>query len=78
MEKVIFKLIDNSVIALFPDLVWDSKGSIASYMHIGQHGGANPQLIKDYPDASIEQFQDLKNELINIGYELDIKYPLPF
>lgn len=46
MTKVIFrKFRDGSVIALFPNIPWDNNGNIASYMHVGQHGGASLLLL---------------------------------
>ena len=71
--RVIFrKFADNGeVIALFPDLPFDNSGNITSYMHVGQHGAASPRLKGTHP-ASEAEYADLKAELEQIGYELDI------
>jgi hypothetical protein len=71
--RVIFRKFadDGEVIALFPDLPFDNSGNITSYMHVGQHGAASPRLKGTHP-ASEAEYADLKAELEQIGYELDI------
>ena len=72
-DQVTFrKFEDNEVIALFPNIEWDTQGNIASYMHIGQHGGASPELFTDLDKASEEESQALKTELESIGYKLEV------
>ena len=65
------KFEDGSIIALFRDLP-DSKFFITSYMHIGQHSGARPELIDELQEASPKEYGDLKEELESIGYNLEI------
>ena len=68
--KVIFKVFkDGEVIALFPDDKWNAS-NITSYMRIGQHGGASPDLLTELKDATPQQYKELKQELIGIGYDI--------
>ena len=73
--KVIFKIIDDEVIAIFPDNIYNKelygKTIVDSYMHIGQHSACSVELIDELEDASEKQYKDLKNELENIGYNLE-------
>ena len=64
---------DGQIIALFLDEVNYPGGMIESYMHIGQHSSATPELIQILEDASPEEYEDLKNELESIGYNLKVK-----
>jgi len=59
---VTFRLLDDDVIALFPEEVW-SDGYIASYMHIGQHSGASKDLLTELPRANKQQYTALLAEL---------------
>ena len=73
--KVVFKIIDDEVIAIFPNNIYNEqlygKTMVDSYMHIGQHSACSIELIDELEDASEEQYKDLKNELENIGYNLE-------
>ena len=75
--KVIFKIIDDEVIAIFPDNIYNKelygKTIVDSYMHIGQHSACSIELIDELEDASEEQYKDLKIELEGIGYNLDVE-----
>jgi len=69
--KVAFrKFEDNNVIALFPDMI--NGKFIGSYMHIGQHSDASPELLQDLEPCKPEEYQDLLKELIRIGYDPEI------
>ena len=71
--KVHFRKFQNGeIIALFPDSTADLDGNIISYLHIGQHGAADPDLIKTLPKATPEEYQDLEKELKRMGYKLNI------
>ena len=72
ITKVVFrKYKDNDIIAIFPEEPGNmDKHTCMSYMHIGQHGACNPSIISDTTLASKEEFQELKNELESIGYNL--------
>lgn len=75
--KVMFKIIDDEVIAIFPDNIYNKKlygkKMVDSYMHIGQHSGCSVELIDELQDASFDQYKNLKNELETIGYKLNLK-----
>ena len=66
--KVAFReFSDGDVIALFPDEQWNDT-TITSYMHIGQHGGASPELLEELNPAKKADIAELKAELETIGY----------
>jgi hypothetical protein len=67
---VVFRILNNEVIALFPTI--GNNKYIQSYMHVGQHSDACPELINELKPATKKQYSDLLNELISIGYT-DIK-----
>jgi hypothetical protein len=73
--KVVFKMLQDEVIAIFPDNLYNEplygKTMVDSYMHIGQHSACSVELLNELQDASEEQYKDLKNELQTIGYKLN-------
>lgn len=73
---VLFKKFkEGDIIALFPYEKWNlqTNGSgIISYMHIGQHGAASSSLTTELPNASKEEYKTLLDELITIGYDIEI------
>ena len=73
-EKVIFRVFrDGDVIALFPEIATDNLGyHCQSYMHVGQHGGADPFLVKTTRLAKPDEYKDLYDELTSIGYSLKV------
>jgi len=70
--KVIFrKFPDGQIIALFPLEPATSDGWLCeSYMHVGQHGAADPGIVAETKRASVFEYDDLLWELIDRGYEL--------
>ncbi|MFA5366031.1 MAG: hypothetical protein WC325_12685 [Candidatus Bathyarchaeia archaeon] len=76
-----FKDANKDVVALFPDEVYDGVGSnlvstklCTSYMRLGQHGGADYQyVISDSFPAKLSEYLELKKELEELGYDLNIK-----
>lgn len=69
--RVVFrKFRDNgSIIALFPQIPWDVWGNqCASYMHVGQHSGADPHLSGATVPAKPAEYAPLLRELKKIGY----------
>jgi len=77
MEKsvVIFRKFksDGSIIALFPYEIDNRIGHCNSYMHIGQHSGADYDgLIECTVLATPEEYSDLSRELSVIGYSFEI------
>lgn len=72
--EVIFRVYsDGSVIALFPYESGFRYGQCSSYMHVGQHSDASiTGVYSDTKLATPEQYQDLHNELTNLGYTLKV------
>lgn len=70
-EVVFRKFKDGQIIALFPHEVCDYKGSVTSYMHVGQHSGANYNgMIAITKLATPTEALPLYIELESIGYNL--------
>jgi len=77
VTKVIFRKWkgENSgdIIALFPE-VDEGSGFCGSYMHVGQHSGANyAGCIAATVPTKKEEYEDLEKELTSIGYNLKIR-----
>ena len=70
MTKVIFrKFKDGEVIALFPQEPATSDGwECMSYMHIGQHATATPDLMYNTKPAMPWEYSELYKELKSVGY----------
>jgi len=64
------------IIAIFPEVGTSNEhpGESESYEHIGQHGGADIQhVIRNTALAKPREYADLKKELQERGYRLDVK-----
>lgn len=74
MTKVIFRKFKNGeVIALFPQEPATRNGlECVSYMHVGQHGSADPMIVHETKAAKWHEFVELLEELQSIGYN-DLK-----
>lgn len=76
MEKthVLFRIEkDNSILAVFPYMIADCKMNAGCYAHIGQHSACDYNyVISSTKPATESQYNDLKMELENIGYDLII------
>lgn len=72
--KVVFrKWKDGTIDAYFPELK-EVDGLIVCYSHMGQHSAANyHSCIQRTKPAKPEEYADLKNELEQIGYNLDVR-----
>lgn len=70
MDKVIFRIWpDGDVIALFPQIAATIDGYMCdSYMHVGQHGAASPEIIRNTRPAKKKEYKELLKELEQIGY----------
>ena len=76
-EPVIFRQwkIGCEIIALFPEIAVDTIGyNCQSYMRVGQHGAASPDIIGDTKPANLDDgaVKTLKEELEGLGYNLEI------
>jgi hypothetical protein len=66
----------GDVIALFPGIQSEPMHAYncQSYMHVGQHGGANYHgVIGNTKPAKPSEYADLEKELKRIGYNLEIR-----
>lgn len=68
------KYLSGEIIALFPHEVCDFHGNVGSYMHIGQHSGADYSgVLMCTKPATKKEYADLKKELEkSCGYNLNI------
>ena len=73
-DVVVFRRWKDSgdIIALFPEIPADIFGRYCqSYMHIGQHGGADFHgVIQATMPVELHEAEDLTEELEQIGYNL--------
>jgi hypothetical protein len=72
ITEVIFRKFKNGeIIALFPHEVWVTNGNVTSYMHVGQHGGADyTHVLSKTKLATPTEALPLYTELESIGYNL--------
>lgn len=64
-----YKVGQRETIALFPEIPYDVRGNhCQSYLHIGQHGAACPNLSGITRPATAEEIAPLAAELRRVGY----------
>jgi len=74
----VFTTKPRDLIALMPELDGDGRGTILSYMHIGQHSGAHYDRVIDMSrPAKPDEYADLLAELQRIGYDPIIRQRHP-
>jgi len=69
--QIIFKKFKGETIALFYGTGNETSNPdkyIMSYMHMGQHGEAH-KTLKHCRNASRQEYQELRKELLSIGYD---------
>jgi len=74
-DRVVFRrFTEGDLVALFPDQ-GEGPGLCNSYQHVGQHGAASLELMADLAevDMGAPDVLALWNELVAIGYKLEIK-----
>jgi hypothetical protein len=72
-RTVCFRKFDNGdVIALFPDQ-WESASACMSYMLVGQHGGADRQLLLTLDRAMPDEYEPVLREITDI-YEDEVEW----
>jgi hypothetical protein len=70
--EVIFRK-EKTIYALFPYVIDTLKGSIMCYETVGQHSGADyDYCIQKSNPAKANEYQDLKEELESLGYNLKV------
>ena len=63
----------GDVIAIFPELRGARVDYCMSYQHIGQHGDCQPDYIINVSQlASKKEYKPLYDELLSIGYNLQV------
>lgn len=69
LTPVIFRILEKEVIALFPYEPFGRNGwDCTSYMHVGQHGAADPRLVQRTRPATPAEYAALKSELESEPY----------
>lgn len=66
-----FRKLKGEVIAVFPYEI-QSRTNVLSYAHNGQHSEASFDINSFTRPASPSEYNDLKTELENIGYNLEV------
>ena len=78
---VVFRIFEGQAIAIFPGIASSCEPKYClSYQIIGQHGDCLPGYIMNNSDAvtteTYDEYMDLREELEDIGYELNRVYML--
>jgi len=73
IDVIFRKYLSGEIIALFLHEVCDYHGNVVSYMHVGQHDGADyGGVIMCTKLATEKEYAALKKELESIGYNLNV------
>jgi len=65
----------DEIFAFFPDEPEDKEYTpdlYTSYAHIGQHSACHIDYANESREATLKEYLTLKEELISLGYKLDI------
>jgi len=73
---VLFRIHQGELCAFFPSLVWDQRGNITCYAHVGQHGAASPLCLSEGRRATPDEYADLLAELRGIYSEDEPRHEL--
>jgi len=71
ITEVQFRIFKGEVLAVFPYTI-ESSLNVMSYAHIGQHSSCVWFINENSHTATPEQYEDLKTELENLGYNLKV------
>ena len=63
----------NEVIAFMPYEICNWQGYFTCYAHVGQHSTTCDQYFRQCRTATKEEYEPLLNELISIGYNVEVK-----
>ena len=71
---VIFREFKGEILALFPYMIYNYKGDVTCYAHIGQHGSADYNYVISNSKCINEPYNlPLYSELENhVGYKLNV------
>ena len=64
---------NNEVIAFMPYDICNWQGYFTCYAHIGQHCSSCDEYFRQCRTATQEEYEPLLNELISIGYNVEVK-----
>ena len=64
---------NNEVIAFMPYDICDWQGNFTCYAHIGQHSITCDGYFKQCKTAAQDEYKSLLDELIRIGYDVEVK-----
>lgn len=70
--QFLFNVRMNELFAYFPEEDYNNEGLKMCYVHVGQHCGCHPDYAKESREATKNEYKDLKIELENLGYILEI------
>ncbi len=63
----------GTIFALFPHDVFDHRGNVTTYQHVGQHSGGDYKACIGFSKlATAEESADLKRELEGYGYNINV------
>lgn len=62
----------GEVFAYFPNTKFNDNDLRDCYSHIGQHSSCSIDYAENCKEAKYEDYSDLKSELENIGYKLEV------
>ena len=67
---------NHELIAYFPNEKYSREGDgdnrKTCYAHIGRHSACSPGYARECREATETEYQDLKNELQSLGYNLEV------
>lgn len=63
----------GSIVAVLPYEIADLSGNMTSYAHIGQHSAMSPDYLRDTTPAREDEYRELLDELVSIGYDPKIR-----
>ena len=76
LVKFLYNEKNKDLFAFFPQLNYNKElyglGMKTCYAHVGQHSSCSIEYAKASIKATPEQYRDLLNELVSIGYDLKV------
>lgn len=76
VTPIVFRVLEGEVIALFPfepASMIDDGWTCTSYMHVGQHGAADPRLVQRTRLATAREYASLLAELTSEPYNYRVQ-----
>jgi len=64
---------DKTIVAIFPYSIYNQKGLVDCYAHLGQHSGCDyNHMVNTTKLATPVEYADLKKELEGVGYKFRV------